>query len=79
MKNSAARYGFMTKFLHWALFLLILNQFAVAAAMLTTPPESTIGGVTPGALYNWHKSIGLIASLGPIPTHDCATWPWPVC
>jgi cytochrome b561 len=61
MKNSAVRYGFVTKFLHWAIFLLILNQFVVAAAMLTTPEYETTAGFTQGALYNWHKSIGLIA------------------
>jgi cytochrome b561 len=61
MKNSAARYGFVTKFLHWTIFLLILNQFAAAAAMLNTPAESTMLGFTAGAWYNWHKSIGLVA------------------
>jgi cytochrome b561 len=61
MKNSATRYGFVTKLLHWTLFLLILNQFVVAAAMLHTAPDSTTAGFTPGTLYNWHKSIGLIA------------------
>jgi len=61
MKNSATRYGWVTKSLHWALFLLILNQFVVAAAMLNTPAEETWGGFTPGGLYNWHKSIGLVA------------------
>jgi cytochrome b561 len=61
MKNSPARYGFVTKLLHWTLFLLILNQFVVAAAMLSTQPEGTWAGFTPGGLYNWHKSIGLVA------------------
>jgi cytochrome b561 len=61
MKNSAIRYGFVTKALHWTVFLLILNQFIVAAAMLNTPPEETTAGFTQGTLYNWHKSIGLIA------------------
>jgi len=60
MKNSAVRYGFVSKFLHWAIFLLILNQFVVAAAMLTTPDYETTAGFTQGTLYNWHKSIGLI-------------------
>jgi len=59
MKNSATRYGLVTKFLHWTVFLLILNQFVVAFAMLTTPPDDTFAGFTPGGLYNWHKSIGL--------------------
>jgi cytochrome b561 len=60
MKNSATRYGWMTKLLHWIVFLLFLNQFVVAIAMLNTPLGSTTAGFTQGALYNWHKSIGLI-------------------
>jgi cytochrome b561 len=55
MKNSVDRYGAMTKTLHWAGFLLVLNQFLVAAVMLT------IGeGETRDALYQWHKSVGLL-------------------
>jgi cytochrome b561 len=61
MKNTAIRYGFVTKALHWTVFLLILNQFIVAAAMLNTPLEETTAGFSQGTLYNWHKSIGLIA------------------
>jgi cytochrome b561 len=61
MKNTAARYGLVTKVLHWAVFLLVLNQFLVAAAMLNTPQGETMAGFTQGALYNWHKSVGLIA------------------
>ncbi len=61
MKNSAARYGLITKVLHWTVFLFILNQFVVAAAMLNTPQAETPGGFSQGTLYNWHKSIGLIA------------------
>ena len=60
MTNSDARYGLVTKILHWAVFLLILNQFAVAAAMLNTPEDETTWGFRQGALYNWHKSIGLV-------------------
>jgi len=60
MRNSAARYGPVTKILHWTVFLLILNQFVAAAAMLTTPQDETTWGFSQGTLYNWHKSIGLI-------------------
>jgi cytochrome b561 len=61
IKNSATRYGFVAKFFHWTLFLLVINQFVVAAAMLNTPPDSTVAGFSPATLYNWHKSIGLVA------------------
>jgi cytochrome b561 len=60
LKNSAKRYGFVTKFFHWTIFLLFLNQFVVALAMLNTPQGNTTFGYTQGTLYNWHKSIGLI-------------------
>ena len=60
MRNTAVRYGVVSKVLHWTVFLLILNQFIVAAAMLNTAAEDTTAGFTPGGLYNWHKSIGLI-------------------
>jgi cytochrome b561 len=61
MKNTRARYGVVTKVLHWTLFLLILNQFVAATMMLNTPQGTTTAGFTQGMLYNWHKSIGLIA------------------
>lgn len=61
MKNTPTRYGFVSKLLHWTLFLLILNQFVVATMMLNTPQGATTAGFTQGVLYNWHKSIGLIA------------------
>lgn len=60
MKNTAARYGVVSKVLHWAVFLLFVNQFVVAIAMLNTPQGQTTAGFTQGTLYNWHKSTGLI-------------------
>jgi cytochrome b561 len=59
--NDPPRYGTVAKTLHWTIFLLFLNQFVVAYLMLNTPPDETAAGFTPGTLYNWHKSIGLIA------------------
>jgi len=61
MKNTTDRYGFVTKALHWTLFVLIVSQFVVAAMMLNTPQGTTTAGFTQGTLYNWHKSVGLIA------------------
>ena len=60
MMNTDARYGLVTKTLHWIVFLLILEQFVVAATMLHTASEETTFGFTQGSLYEWHKSIGLI-------------------
>lgn len=59
--NSGARYGAISKGLHWLVFLAILNQFVVAVAMLNTPDWDTTMGFTQGALYEWHKTIGLVA------------------
>jgi cytochrome b561 len=61
MMNTNTRYGPVTKTLHWLLFVLLLNQFVVAAVMLNTPDGETTGGFTQGTLYEWHKSIGLVA------------------
>ncbi len=61
MKNLPHRYGAVAKFLHWTLFLVIVAQFVVAVAMLNTPRGATTAGFTQGQLYNWHKSVGLIA------------------
>jgi len=61
MKNTATRYGAVAKAFHWAIFLLFLNQFVVATAMLNTAQGETTAGFTQGQLYNWHKSIGLVA------------------
>ena len=61
MMNTDARYGLVTKTLHWVVFLLILNQFVVATAMLHTASDETTLGFTQGWLYEWHKSIGLVA------------------
>lgn len=58
--NTSSRYGVVTKTLHWVIFLLIVKQFALAAAMLNTPSDETMFGFAQGALYEWHKSIGLI-------------------
>lgn len=58
--NTDDGYGWVTKCLHWVVFLLILNQFIVAAVMLHTPPDETVAGYSQGTLYNWHKSTGII-------------------
>ena len=58
---SANRYGRVTKVFHWTIFFLILNQFIVAAMMFNTPAGETTAGFSQGTLYEWHKSVGLIA------------------
>ena len=48
MKNSPTRYGFVTKLFHWTIFLIFLNQFIVAVAMINTPQGQTTAGFTTG-------------------------------
>ena len=48
MMNTNARYGLVTKTLHWGVFLLMLNQFIVATAMFHTEPGETTFGYTQG-------------------------------
>lgn len=59
--NSAARYGAFTKTLHWVVFLLLVNQFVAAASMLTMESWETRLGFAQSTLYEWHKSVGLVA------------------
>jgi cytochrome b561 len=63
-KNTSSAYGAVTKIFHWLVFLLFANQYVVAYAMLSIEVnESALGGYSQGTLYNWHKSIGLLALL----------------
>jgi cytochrome b561 len=60
LKNSATRYGAVTKTLHWLIVLLFINQYIVARMMTRIAANEDFLGLTQGGLYNWHKSIGLI-------------------
>ena len=63
-KNSQTAYGTITKTFHWLIFLIFANQYIVAFNMMRIEgSETALGGYTQGTLYNWHKSIGLIALL----------------
>jgi cytochrome b561 len=53
--NSASKYGALTKFFHWTIFLLFLNQF-ISATIMTWIEN----GAFRGDLYAWHKAIGLL-------------------
>jgi cytochrome b561 len=62
-QNTEIGYGAVAKFFHWTIFTLFVYQFAVANVMVRTGPEETFWGFSQGTLYNWHKSIGLVALL----------------
>lgn len=56
--NSAAGYGSLTKALHWMVVALFAVQVAAGLVMTRLPDDA---GATRDALYNWHKTLGLVA------------------
>jgi cytochrome b561 len=56
--NSPSGYGAVPKALHWAVVLLFAAQFAGGLVMTSLAP-----GAAQDALYNAHKTLGLIALL----------------
>lgn len=59
--NSAERYGAVTRFLHWVIFLLFIYQYVGANLMTRIGTGKTLFWLTQGDYYHWHKSIGLVA------------------
>lgn len=62
-RNSATQYGAVTRFLHWAAFLLFVWQYVSANIMIHLGRDSTLFGLNQGHYYDWHKSIGLVLLL----------------
>ena len=58
--NTNDGYGDLTKFLHWLVVVLFAFQF-VAGTVMVRIEAGTALGLSQGAYYNWHKSIGLLA------------------
>ena len=58
--NSTTHYGTITRFFHWAVFLLFAYQYVVANIMTRIEPNKTVLGLGQDVYYNWHKSIGLV-------------------
>lgn len=63
LKNKAGRYGSVTKFFHWSVFLLFVFQFVGANLMTRLGRGDTAFGFDGDAWYNGHKSIGLVLLL----------------
>jgi cytochrome b561 len=59
--NQQHGYGGLTKWFHWLTVGLFAFQYLVGHLMVRTGGGDTALGMGPAALYNWHKSIGLIA------------------
>ncbi|BDG72222.1 cytochrome b [Roseomonas fluvialis] len=58
MLNSPQGYGSLTKALHWIVAALFAVQVAAGLVMTRLPDES---GTARDAIYNWHKTLGLVA------------------
>ena len=58
--GSATHYGSITRFLHWAVFLLFAFQYLGANFMTRIASGKTLFWMTQNDYYDWHKSIGLV-------------------
>lgn len=53
IKNTTDRYGLITKFFHWIIALCVLGMLLIGTLL------DTLAGPTEGAVYGWHKSLGM--------------------
>lgn len=53
IKNTVDRYGFISKLLHWLLALAVIGMLIVGSLL------DVLEGPTQGAVYGWHKSLGI--------------------
>jgi cytochrome b561 len=58
LRNTAATYGSLAKFLHWAIVLLILPQYFLVEAAEELP-----NGLEKLQLMTWHKSLGMLVLI----------------
>jgi cytochrome b561 len=59
--KARSAYAPRTRAIHWVMALLILTQIILAWMMLWPGGARTVAGFSRDALYNWHKSLGLVA------------------
>ncbi|HET9694726.1 MAG TPA: cytochrome b [Steroidobacteraceae bacterium] len=59
LRNTAEAYGSLSKFLHWAIVLLIISQYFIAEAA----EEAGDGTPERASLMAWHISFGLLVLL----------------
>ena len=60
LRNSPTHYGAVTKFFHWAVFLLFAWQYLAGSIMTAMQSGKFVFGLNQDFYYNWHKSIGLV-------------------
>lgn len=58
--NNATRFGTVSKFFHWAVFLLFVNQYVTGVLMMRLERGHLVLGFAQGDYYTWHKSVGLV-------------------
>ena len=68
--NSAERYSFLTKLLHWLIVLLFAFQYFAGHLMVAMlhgdwglSTKSVVLSLSMNNWFNWHKSIGLVVLL----------------
>jgi cytochrome b561 len=60
LMNGADRFGWVSKFFHWAVFLLFVNQYVTGVLMMRLERGHLVLGYAQGDYYTWHKSVGLV-------------------
>jgi cytochrome b561 len=58
--NGTTRFGLVSKFFHWTVFLLFVNQYVTGVLMMRLHGNDTAFGYVQGDYYTWHKSVGLV-------------------
>jgi cytochrome b561 len=58
--NGTTRFGLVSKFFHWAIFLTFVNQYVTGVVMMRLHGDATAFGYAQGDYYNWHKSVGFV-------------------
>jgi cytochrome b561 len=53
IKNTTDRYGIVGKLLHWVVAFCVLGMLLVGSLL------GVLAGPTQGAVYGWHKSLGM--------------------
>ncbi len=59
--SDGERYGGLVKALHWFVVALFVLQYVGGWTMTRLPPGGGAYGMSGDSLYNWHKSVGLVA------------------
>ncbi len=59
--NNGESYGRLSKWCHWGIAALFALQYLGGVVMTRLPPGGGAFGLSGDGIYNWHKSLGLVA------------------